>query len=1222
MKFHTKFINSITLLFILLSNSFQPVRAQSNDPNISFKNNTGAKICSIFFSDPKDKVWIFVSELIGEETKNSLKQPLEPGLTAKFKMQPGLFTVLVRDCEDNLVYFQTVQVNKSTIIDLEPIDSSLSISNLSGEEICTISISDANNPFYSGNWLGDRTLSPGRGAKILLSEGNYSVTVFSCKNKIGTIYEVPQDIIYNNDLHISGDVEISISPRESLLKVNNFAAKPICGVYIKQDNSDSIYNLLSSEVVKVIWGGFSREFNLSGGKYNVWIMDCQENIILQKEDVDLSGVSDVDVTDDEEEYYRLFNNGWDHYTWDGDLELAHNSFKSALAIATKSQNLSEQESLLWYLGEIAEKLGANEQAIEYNKQLLDLSRKINDDSSELRALERISKSYMVLADYQQAIKTIEDYLTITKARRLTKNEGLAYLQLGDIYLAKGDYNNALLIYQKVKTMNIVSAETYQRFGRLWGEQGYFQKALDNLLTAKNLEKYAVNKDFTAEIDRDLGVVYLNLRSFGLAYGYLLSSYEAYSKDNNLSEVNQVAFYLGKMSYEMGEINDANQYFTSSLDFFRKSENKLMLDEILIDLGKTKYQEKNFAEAKSYYSEAIKIEQENGYSRNHALTLFYLGKIETTQQNYGKAIKYFQESQDLFNELGIYRYSPSVLYAIGKAFENNNQPDDAINAYKKAIDYVNDFSYSLLPVELKTLYIKDFENLYTDLGNLLIERNEPENAFYYLEMNKARSLKDLLAGAEYSYNTPDFTDTISINPIINSFNIQRADIYLLRKNIFDISQSDEENYEKLPELRDQLTFLQYSQQELLSEMSIQNSYRDSNKSQVYLTLADVQSSLNGDTTLLEYFFFKNQLLIYIVEKDNLNIQIVNVDEAEVRNAIKNSYSYNDFDSSLENGTNPLYSYLITPIEKYLHNKKLIIVPQGQLFYIPFAALKSNDGYLIDKFEISVIPSVNFIIKDGVQKKSGNAALFVGDPEIFEPFLPVLMQSREEVENISKIYNTEAITGKKATELFVTENIAKSRIIHIASHALLNKDNPLFSSILLGIDKENGWESIRHWEDSNFLTNEESISSSATVPIHQNDGYLEVHEIYSLDLSNTDMVVLSGCQTSFSDVAEGDEIIGLSGAFLSNDVPVVVSSLWVVNDATTAFLMEDFYKNLHDGKTAADSLRLAQIKTSKKFPNPFYWAGFVLMGNGNLTIDFKNATLPSNKSIIESLNLNWK
>jgi CHAT domain-containing protein len=141
-----------------------------------------------------------------------------------------------------------------------------------------------------------------------------------------------------------------------------------------------------------------------------------------------------------------------------------------------------------------------------------------------------------------------------------------------------------------------------------------------------------------------------------------------------------------------------------------------------------------------------------------------------------------------------------------------------------------------------------------------------------------------------------------------------------------------------------------------------------------------------------------------------------------------------------------------------------------------------------------------------------------------------------------------------------------ILHIATHADLNRANPLYSALQLA--SGGGY-----------------------------DGLLKVHEVYSLDLStHTALVVLSGCETAVGTLSRGDEFVGLNRAFLTVGAPTVIASLWKVPDnESTALLMERFYTYLLDGMNKTEALRRAQIDVRAKYPHPYYWASFVLTGD---------------------------
>jgi hypothetical protein len=193
------------------------------------------------------------------------------------------------------------------------------------------------------------------------------------------------------------------------------------------------------------------------------------------------------------------------------------------------------------------------------------------------------------------------------------------------------------------------------------------------------------------------------------------------------------------------------------------------------------------------------------------------------------------------------------------------------------------------------------------------------------------------------------------------------------------------------------------------------------------------------------------------------------------------------------------------------------------------------------------------------------LVLGNPTTTEP-LPALHYAEQEAKRIAQMYSTPPLVGAAATESAVFSQAEMAGILHLAAHGKYNPDNPLFSTLYLAPDK-------------------------------QRDGRLEVHDIYGLDLTKvTNLVVLSACQTQMGQLSKGDEVVGLNRAFLYAGTPSVMASLWSVDDKVTGLLMEGFYTHLQAGMTKAEALRQAQIDIRTEYPHPYYWAAFVLTGDG--------------------------
>jgi CHAT domain-containing protein len=277
---------------------------------------------------------------------------------------------------------------------------------------------------------------------------------------------------------------------------------------------------------------------------------------------------------------------------------------------------------------------------------------------------------------------------------------------------------------------------------------------------------------------------------------------------------------------------------------------------------------------------------------------------------------------------------------------------------------------------------------------------------------------------------------------------------------------------------------------------------------------------------------------------------------------------------------LHEILIQPISDLLPNqpdKHIIFIPQGDLFFVPFAALQDTKGqYLIEKHTIATAPSIQ-VLDLLYQRKQQNQGLvkdvlIVGNPIMpSKPLQPGenppetfnLPGAEQEAKQIAGIFNTQALTGKAATETAIVQRMPQAKIIHLAASNVRSKEGEFSDVLALGTSE-------------------------------LDDGWLTSEEIINLNLK-AELVVLSGNDTAIGKVTN-DGVIGLSRSFFTAGATSVIGSLWSVSDRETAFLMTEFYEELSKNPDKATALRQAMLTTMKKYPNPMSWAGFILIGNG--------------------------
>jgi CHAT domain-containing protein len=300
---------------------------------------------------------------------------------------------------------------------------------------------------------------------------------------------------------------------------------------------------------------------------------------------------------------------------------------------------------------------------------------------------------------------------------------------------------------------------------------------------------------------------------------------------------------------------------------------------------------------------------------------------------------------------------------------------------------------------------------------------------------------------------------------------------------------------------------------------------------------------------------------------------------------------------------LYQELIGPIkDKFGSIKRLIIIPDGNLNYLPFEALVGqgridHPKYLIKDFRISYAPSATALAS--LQDRKNLASLrkdllAFADPDydfasisrketdpddILREFyleqgfdFSPLKYSAEEVRQISKLIKKKArdiYTEKSAREEKIKSLALKDyKIIHFATHGFIDERVPLRSSLLLTLDQD-----------------------------PTEDGFFQAREIYNTDL-DAKLVVLSACQTGRGKLERGEGVMGLSRAFLYAGAESVVASLWSINDKATSVFMKYFYKGLCQGLTKEEALQKAKLDMiESEYRHPFFWAPFVLNGDAH-------------------------
>jgi CHAT domain-containing protein len=280
---------------------------------------------------------------------------------------------------------------------------------------------------------------------------------------------------------------------------------------------------------------------------------------------------------------------------------------------------------------------------------------------------------------------------------------------------------------------------------------------------------------------------------------------------------------------------------------------------------------------------------------------------------------------------------------------------------------------------------------------------------------------------------------------------------------------------------------------------------------------------------------------------------------------------------------LAEILLAPLEGLEETRRLLVVSEGALGYVPFGVLPApGGGTLIDSFEIVRLPSASIVPVLRAQRSGRRFdqwALVAADPVYQDGAdrsaagLGRLPESRAEalaIQALAPEGEVEVVAGFGASRDWIeSADFGSFRAVHFATHAVVDDKRPELSGIVLSLFDENG------------------------LP---RDGFLRLHDVYNLSLP-VNLVVLSACETGLGKEVRGEGLLGLVRGFMYAGASAVVASTWKVDDRATRELMERFYRSYFGGRSPAAALREAQIalRETERFREPYYWAGFELQGD---------------------------
>jgi CHAT domain-containing protein/tetratricopeptide (TPR) repeat protein len=843
----------------------------------------------------------------------------------------------------------------------------------------------------------------------------------------------------------------------------------------------------------------------------------------------------------------------------GDYAKAIEYAQQQLAIAREIKDRQSQGRALGNLGIAYLSLGDYAKGIDYTQQLLAIAREIKDRQSEGKALGNLGNAYFTLGDYAKAIEYAQQKLAIAREIKDRQSEGAALGALGIAYDSLGDYAKALeyaqqqlAIAREIKDRQ-GEGSALGNLGIAYVNQGDYAKALEYAQQQLAIAREIKDRQGEGSALGNLGIAYINLGDYAKAIEYAQQQLAIAREIKDRQGEGSALGSLGNAYLFLDDYAKAIEYAQQKLAVAREIKHRQSEGAALGSLGNAYFYLGDYAKAIDYLQQLLSIAREIKDRQSEGIALGNLGSAYDSLGDYAKAIEYAQQKLAIAREIKDRQSEWEALAGLGLALASSGNLPAAEKTLLDSIKVSESLRAGLDDANKVSIFDTQ-TSPYVTLQEVFIAQKKTNDALEIAERGRARAFVELLA----SRLAPSASVTTTINPP----NIQQIQQIAKEQNATLVEYSTIWNgalYIWVIKPTGEITFRSVD----LKSLNI-NLPEVTERARVSAALGT--RGLNDRDTAIAEMIRGTREALGVSAGDTANKQTANPPASTPANS-----------RIIYPKLQQIYQLLIQPIADLLPtdpNAPVIFIPHKSLFLVPFVALQYPTGqYLIEKHTILTAPAIQVLqlTRQSRQKNrqlSLQNNLVVGNPTMPKIGTPPrqlapLPGSEQEAITIAQLLNTKPITGSQATKASIVQQMLKARIIHLATHGLLNE-----------------------------VKRRDLPGAIALAPSGNDDGLLTSSEILDLKL-NAELVVLSACNTGRGKLT-GDGVLGLSRALISAGVPSIIVSLWLVPDAATAELMAEFYRQLQLNPNKAQALRQAMLMTMKMHPNPQDWGAFTLIG----------------------------
>lgn len=915
---------------------------------------------------------------------------------------------------------------------------------------------------------------------------------------------------------------------------------------------------------------------------------------------------------------------------------------------------------------------AKRAALDKYLSAVPLFKNAGDTYRQALTLLSIGSCYAQLNEFRRALPYFDETVALARSLGDARLEAGTETFLGGMRDILGDIGEALSHYKRALKLSrdtgarLIEGNSLNNIGKIYTDLADWQKALEYYGQALTIYKAIDSQQREAIALNNIGVTYSVSGEPGKALEYFQQSLPLLRAGTDRNAESYTMSNIGNAYSRLGEHQTGLDYFAQARAIQQQTGNRALEAETL-DLTGVAYSGLGQpTKALEYHQKALEIHRTTGNQRREAMSLNNLGHVYNLLGQPDKALVQLEQALSILRTIGDLNGIAVTLERSARAEQSRGNNDQARKDIEESLDLIETVRTRSGSQQLRASYFASREQAYKFYIDLLMKHGKDLSPAYEaialrtVERGRARSLLEMLAEA-----TVDIRQGVDRNLIEKEHDLAQLLNAKAQRQIQLLAQKG--GKQEIDILKQEISALESEYQQAQIQIRKNSPQYASLTQPQTLTVEEIQQQLDRNTLLLEYSLGEERSFVWAVTPTSLKSYEL-PGRAQIEKSARRVYELlaarsvanagetlseaqtrlDRLDSQLVNTATELSKMILDPIASELHGKRLLIIADGALQYVPFAALsavgtqpsvvtgdpadKGQPGYLAQRrpvrrslaaatyrplvidHEIVSLPSASALAFQRKalehRKPAAKAVAVIADPVFStadERFKSSAGASTKAIGSGDDLTNriiehiADGKSGKLAIKRLRFTRQEAYQILAVAPRATDLKALDFDASRAAAIATDLSQYRYVHFATHGYLDSERPDLSAIVLSLvdrqgNPQDGFLRAHDIYNLNLP-AELVVLSACQTGLGKEIRGEGLVGLTRGFMYAGARRVVVSLWNVNDKATAELMERFYRGmLKENLTPAAALRRAQVGMSQKkeWHSPYYWAAFVLHG----------------------------